>query len=37
MDFLAFASFVILVAAWMVAPSSSTIVKVSRKLEAEAA
>jgi hypothetical protein len=37
MEFLAFASFVILVAAWMVAPSSSTAVKVSTKLEAEAA
>lgn len=37
MDILAFASFVVLVVAWMVAPSSPKVVKVSRKLQAEAA
>ncbi len=37
MEILAFASFFALVLAWMVAPSSPTVLKIATKLESEAA
>ncbi len=37
MEILAFASFFALVVAWMVAPSSPTVVKIATKLQTEAA